>query len=114
MVKVLTLRYLFIFLFFAFLIPLGYAQRIISELETNSDLSMDARPDSAETKKKKIVPNDVRAWTVDETYGNMTDTYVDTLHHMFMNTDLPEGIEGTPRKHKVAMLKHNQRPARLT
>ncbi len=55
---------------------------------------MDARPDSAETKKKKVVPNDVRAWTVDEKYGNMTDTNVDTLHHMFMNTDLPEGIEG--------------------
>ena len=55
---------------------------------------MDARPDSAETKKKKVVPNDVRAWIVDEKYGNMTDTHVDTLHHMFMNTDLPEGIEG--------------------
>ena len=56
---------------------------------------MDARPDSAETKKKKkVVPNDIRAWTVDDKYGNMTDTYVDTLHHMFMNTDLPEGIEG--------------------
>ncbi|MBO4214999.1 MAG: putative porin, partial [Bacteroidaceae bacterium] len=64
-------------------------------METNSDLSMDARPDSAETKKKKkVVPTEVRAWTVDEKYGNMTDTYVDTLHHMFMNTDLPEGIEG--------------------
>ena len=56
---------------------------------------MDARPDSAETKKKKkIVPSEVRAWTVDEKYGNMTDTDVDTLHHMFMNADLPEGIEG--------------------
>ncbi len=58
-------------------------------------MSMDSRPDSTETKKKKKnVPNDVRAWTVDEKYGNMTDTYVDTLHHMFMNTDLPEGVEG--------------------
>ena len=89
------LRFMFILtLLFTLAIPC-HAQRIISELETNSDLSMDARPDSAETKKKKkIVPNDIRAWTVDEIYGNMTDTYVDTLHHMFMNTDLPEGIEG--------------------
>lgn len=56
---------------------------------------MDSRPDSTSTaKKKKKVPADVRAWTVDEKYGNRTDTYVDTLHHMFMNTDLPEGIEG--------------------
>ena len=74
---------------------------------------MDARPDSAEAKKKKkIVPTDIRAWTVDETYGNMTDTYVDTLHHMFMNTDLPEGIEGhynslgnvgSPRQSRIFM-----------
>lgn len=56
---------------------------------------MDSRPDSASTSKdKKMVPNDIRAWTVDERFGNMTDTYVDTLHHMFMNTDLPEGVEG--------------------
>ena len=91
----MNLRYLIISIFFALLAPSSYAQRIISELETNSDMSMDARPDSAETKKKKkVVPNDIRAWTVDDKYGNMTDTYVDTLHHMFMNTDLPEGIEG--------------------
>ena len=55
---------------------------------------MDSRPDSASTKTKKVVPNDIRAWVVDEKYGNMTETYVDTLHHLFMNTDLPEGIEG--------------------
>ncbi|MBO4673494.1 MAG: putative porin [Bacteroidaceae bacterium] len=66
----------------------------MTELETNTDLSMDSRPDSASTKTKKVVPNDIRAWVVDEKYGNMTETYVDTLHHLFMNTDLPEGIEG--------------------
>lgn len=88
-------RYLLTALFFVLFAVESHAQRIISELETNSDLSMDARPDSAETKKKKkIVPSEVRAWTVDEKYGNMTDTDVDTLHHMFMNADLPEGIEG--------------------
>lgn len=70
------------------------AQRIITELETNSDQSMDARPDSIENKKKKVIPTEVKAWTVDEKFGNRTDTYVDTLHHMFMNTDLPEGITG--------------------
>ena len=70
------------------------AQRIISELETNSDMSMDSRPDSIKKKSNKVVPNDVRAWTVDETYGNITPTYVDTLHHFYQNTDLPEGITG--------------------
>ena len=97
---------------FALAVP-AHTQRIISELETNSDLSMDARPDSAETKKKKkIVPNDIYCWTVDETYGNRTDTYVDTLHHLFMNTDLPEGLKGqyntlgnvgSPRQSRIFM-----------
>lgn len=90
-------RYLSISILFfvAFLTLPSHAQRIISELETNSDLAMDSRPDSASTKKtKKIVPNDIKAWTVDEQYGNITSTHVDTLHHMFMNTDLPEGVEG--------------------
>lgn len=75
------------------------AQRIISELETNSDLSMDSRPEpesesTSEKKKTKVIPHDIHAWNIDEKYGNITETQVDTLHHMFMNTDLPEGIEG--------------------
>ena len=71
------------------------AQRIVSELESNSDMSMDARPDSLSSRAKgKAVPNDIWAWTLDEKYGNMTSTYVDTLQHLFMNSDLPEGKEG--------------------
>ena len=71
------------------------AQRIVSELESNADLRMDARPDSASaTKKDKVVPNDVYAWTVDEKYGNILPTYVDTLQYLFMNSDLPEGERG--------------------
>ncbi len=113
MINVLNPRHILLFIFFALFVNSSHAQRIISELETNSDMSMDARPDSAETKKKKkIVPNDVRAWTVDEKYGNMSDADVDTLHHMFMNTDLPEGIEGhynslgnvgSPRQSRIYM-----------
>ena len=71
------------------------AQRIVSELESNADMSMDSRPDSASTSKKsKIVPNDVRAWTVDERFGNISPTYVDTLQYLFINSDLPEGERG--------------------
>ncbi len=88
-------NYLFTLFFLTLFASVSHAQRIVTELETNTDLSMDSRPDSMETKKKKkVVPNDIRAWTVDETFGNRTDTYVDTLHHLFMNTDLPEGIHG--------------------
>ena len=87
-------KYLLPLLFLFLFVYRSSAQRIVTELETNTDLSMDSRPDSASTKTKKVVPNDVRAWTVDEKYGNMTETHVDTLHHLFMNTDLPEGIEG--------------------
>ena len=87
-------KFLVLLILFTFFATSSQAQRLVTELETNSDLSMDSRPDSTSTKKKKFVPTDIRAWTVDETYGNISDTYVDTLHHMFMNTDLPEGIRG--------------------
>ena len=87
-------KFLVLLILFSFFATSSQAQRLVTELETNSDLSMDSRPDSTSTKKKKFVPTDIRAWTVDETYGNISDTYVDTLHHMFMNTDLPEGIRG--------------------
>ena len=70
------------------------AQRIVSELESNSDMMMDSRPDSVSSKKEKTVPNDVRAWTVDERFGNIFPTYVDTLQYLFMNSDLPEGERG--------------------
>ena len=93
--SVLKHTFLIPLIFFTFGIEATRAQRIVTELESNTDLSMDSRPDSASTdKKKKVVPNDVVAWHVDEKYGNIIPTHVDTLHHLFMNTDLPEGIKG--------------------
>ena len=59
-------------------------------------MSMDSRSDSTSTSKKnkKIVPNDVRAWTVDERFGDISPTFVDTLQYLYMNSDLPEGERG--------------------
>ena len=67
------------------------AQRLITELETNSDMDMDSRPDSASTSKNKVVPVGIFSWTIDEKYGNITPADVDTLSHGFQNADLPEG-----------------------
>ena len=74
----------------------SYAQRIIGELETNTDQDMMLGPDTTQSDKnsKKIVPVDVKAWTIDENTGARTDVDVDTLHHLYENNDLPEGIEG--------------------
>lgn len=79
------------------------AQRIVRELEANSDgmmavndtigQGMDNDKDDKD-KKKKVVPNDVRAWVVDETFGNITTADVDTLHHQYQNSQLPEGMNG--------------------
>lgn len=75
------------------------AQRIVQELEANSDMDM-MQADSVFMEEngkgsdEKVVPNDIRAWVVDEVYGNMTDTPVDTLHHQYQNSNLPEGING--------------------
>ena len=91
----MNLRKLILFSLLVAFAAVANAQRIVSELESNSDMSMDARPDSLSSRAKgKTVPNDIWAWTLDEKYGNMTSTYVDTLQHLFMNSDLPEGKEG--------------------
>lgn len=73
------------------------AQRIVGELETNSDGTMMQSGDSTSNgkkKEKKLVPNDVRAWTVDDIYGNTSPTYVDTLTALFTNDNLAEGRTG--------------------
>ncbi|MCR4614100.1 MAG: putative porin [Bacteroidaceae bacterium] len=78
------------------------AQRIIGELESNAGYdgynvadSM-RRQDAADEdkKKKKVVPVDVRSWTIDPIYGHRTEVDVDTLHHLFQNDDHSEGREG--------------------
>lgn len=74
------------------------AQRIIGDLESNTDKDMipedSVRGDRGDKKDKKTVPVDVRAWTNDGVYGNRTDAVVDTMQHLFQNTNLPEGITG--------------------
>lgn len=72
------------------------AQRIIGELESNTDMMLVPGDSTSEkdSKDKTIVPAEVFAWTIDKTYGNRTLTYVDTLQHQFQNANLSEGING--------------------
>lgn len=96
------------------------AQRIVNELEANTDGSMMASTDSVFNddvdengkKKKKNVPTDVRAWTVDEIFGNITPAIVDTITHLYQNNNLPEGPtghyqtlgnDGSPRQSRIYM-----------
>ena len=89
----------FCFLLFTLSLPVE-AQRIVRELEANTDNmmmpndSLGMGEDEDKKGDKKIVPNDIRAWVVDEIYGNMTDVPVDTLHHQYQNSQLPEGVNG--------------------
>ena len=77
------------------------AQRIIRELEANTDNLMAPNDtvglggeNGKDGKEKKIVPTEIKAWVVDEVYGNMTEIPVDTLHHQYQNSQLPEGMNG--------------------
>ncbi|MBO4452274.1 MAG: putative porin [Bacteroidaceae bacterium] len=74
------------------------AQRIIGELEANTDMLMtpgDTTLNNGKDKEgKPKVPVDVKAWTIDQTFGNRTVTFVDTLQHQFQNANLSEGING--------------------
>lgn len=88
-----------LFLFLTIIMALSAsAQRIIGELEANTDMLM-TPGDSAlnkgkDSEGKPIVPVDVKAWTIDQTFGNRTTTFVDTLQHQFQNANLSEGING--------------------
>lgn len=73
---------------------------------------MDSRPDSVSKGDDKAVPAEVRAWTIDEKFGNIFNTHVDTLTHLFQNSDHPEGVEGhfltlgnlgSPRQSRIFM-----------
>lgn len=88
-----------LFLFLTIIMALSAsAQRIIGELEANTDMLMtpgdSALNKAEEGKEKPKVPVDVRAWTIDQTFGNRTATYVDTLQHQFQNANLSEGVNG--------------------
>ena len=74
--------------------PTVKAQRSVSELESNMDEDMALQNDTTSKKKQKIVPNDIRSWTIDETYGNITPVDVDTLMGLFFNDNLSEGKTG--------------------
>ena len=79
----------------------AFAQRIVGELESNTDMvmmpddSIGLRRDTQNDKNDKtLVPVDVRAWTIDDTYGNRTGAVVDTLLHQIQNSNLNEGRNG--------------------
>ena len=76
------------------LTPSVWAQRSVTELESNMDTDMALQNDTTSKKKPKIVPNDIKAWVIDETYGNMRHVNVDTLMNMFYNDNLSEGRTG--------------------
>lgn len=96
---------------------LASAQRIVGGLESNTDKTMTpddpfTGDDDEEEDKHKLVPVDVKAWNIDPTYGNRTDTYVDTITALYPSRTLNEGANGhfnhlgnlgTPRLNRVYM-----------
>jgi len=94
------------------------AQRVVGELESNLDRSMTARGDTVGKHKEGVVPTEVRCWTIDEKYGNITPIHPDTLHHQYQNNSLNEGLNGhynhlgnlgSPRQSRIFM-ERNQMP----
>lgn len=71
------------------------AQRIIGQLESNSDGSMMAQADTLGGKNKDVkTPTEVHAWVIDDIFGNEKPIHVDTLHHAYQNNSLSEGMRG--------------------
>lgn len=69
-------------------------QRIVRELESNTDLSI-AEDSTLDNKKKmKNIPAEVKSWTIDQ-YGNRNEIEVDTLRHLYQNNEHSEGANGS-------------------
>ena len=89
------------------------AQRVLRDLESNTDFSSTAFGDSTSNNEKKHnVPIDVKAWTINPTYGDRTPIDVDTLQHEFQNHIYSEGVHGeyatlgnlgSPRESRIFM-----------
>lgn len=97
--KIQNIKLVLTVIFFISAVQTAFSQRIINDLETNTDKDMMQDADSTELdengkKKKKIVPVDVKSWTIDDTYGNITPCDVDSLHHQYQNNNLNEGYNG--------------------
>lgn len=70
------------------------AQRVLRDLESNADLGNMPSDTIEGGKKKKQVPVDVVAWTIDPIYGRRQPVDVDTLQHDFQNHGYSEGLHG--------------------
>ncbi len=73
------------------------AQRVLRELESNIDSKDIAGGDTINRNgkdKKKAVPVDVKAWTIDPIYGDRHEVDVDTLQRGYHTSALPDGRYG--------------------
>lgn len=91
----MKVKYLIIISLLSLCVGKVCAQRIVGELESNSDGNMMSRADTLGSKNKDIkTPTEVHAWVVDDIFGNMKPIYVDTLTHAYQNNSLSEGMRG--------------------
>lgn len=74
------------------------AQRIISELESNTGVDLGVEGDSIDEKEghrsSKVVPVDITAHTIHPIYAETIDVDVDTLTYLYQNSDRSEGLFG--------------------
>lgn len=61
----------------------------------NNAMLGQSQNDSTKTEiDAESIPVDVRMWKIDKNYGNVLPTPVDTLSHLFQNSNLTSGLEG--------------------
>lgn len=69
-------------------------QRIIKEMETNSDQSMSQGIAGDTTSSSIDIAPDIKVWTVDALFGHRKPALLDTMMHQYQNKALPEGLNG--------------------
>lgn len=62
---------------------------------TDDEFGIAGRNDSVFKKnKKQEIPRGLKVWTIDERFGDRIEAEPDTLHHMYMNSVLNNGVRG--------------------
>ncbi len=83
----------------------------ISQFNESNPLTANFNPNSRDsTKKDKVIPMGVHAWTVDRRFGDISPTELDTMPHLYQNSIYNAGLYGeyntlgnnfTARQHRV-------------
>lgn len=82
----------------AALLPFAAHAQVMNQVDVNGDITQrgngNFNPHSNDTTRNKQVPKGIYVWTVDQRFGDVRRTPVDTIPHLYPQSTLTTGING--------------------